>query len=381
MDATALAALLGATPVSSLELDLPKAGSLAISVLRRIETRAPEDVPRARCCWAPNKPALLFEGRATWAEFILVDLLDAADWEARWVRNWAGGRQFCTGVGELKRLNGRGAELFEAIHTRAPELRGAGTWDVIAWSGDEVLFLESKQAHSSDRLRVNQLTFLDTALDLGMHLDSFAVVEYDAGARPVASRSPEDGEPSLPRQEPAPRARRRTVEPELDSELVRLIEAAAAARASGQIEHRDRIAAHGSAAIPAMVAWANDGRSPGFAVAVLESVGRLADPHGATRAMRRLRVSLVGWETVIDPAIARVEAARRSVARPPSQSGGRASGTEVYVASGTPPPSQGACGIQNRDGSECHNPGRRALNGVWSCTTHFKAASRRGEAS
>ena len=51
--------------------------------------------------------------------------------------------------------------------------------------------------------------------------------------------------------------------------------------------------------------------------------------------------------------------------------------SDVYVATGHPPPAQGPCGIPNADGSVCHNPGRHPVRGVWSCTTHYKALTRR----
>jgi hypothetical protein len=330
-----LATLLGATPLRPIEVALPGGDTMTIPVLRRTEVRAPAEVPKVAACWAPNKPALLFNGHATWAEFILVGLLEAADWDARWVRNWSGGRQFCTEVGEQRRLMGRGAEIFDAIHEAAPELKGAGTWDVIAWNGDELLFLESKQAHTSDHLRPSQLLFLETALRVGVSPDAFAIVEYDAGrpiegasgARPARTRAAAPRTPSDPNEPGAPRPRRAA--PALDPELARLIATAAAADAPDRIGYRDRIAAHGSPAVRAMEDWVSAGRPPAFAIAVLEAIGRQSDPTAAIRALKGLRTTLVGWETVIDPAISRVEAARRTARAT------RATGAERQDGDGT----------------------------------------------
>jgi hypothetical protein len=41
------------------------------------------------------------------------------------------------------------------------------------------MFIESKQ-YGSDKLRPNQLRWLETALDAGVPIDSFAVFEYRA---------------------------------------------------------------------------------------------------------------------------------------------------------------------------------------------------------
>jgi hypothetical protein len=326
MDEAALAEILRATQAARIEVDLPAAGRVSVPVLRRLETRAPADVPRAASCWAPNKPSLLFDGRAMWAELVLVGLLEAADWDARWVRNWSGGRQFCAGVGELKRLAGRGEEAFEAIHARAPELRGAGSWDVIAWNGDQVLFLESKQAHSRDQLRPDQLAFLDAALGLGIPVDAFAVVEYDAGARneagpATARRTPERrtsarSTPASPPRARTPRAVAALAA--LDPELIRLVETAADASAASRIDLRDPIAAYGAPAISAMEAWLEQGRSPGFAITVLEAVGRTADGPGAAAALRRIAAGLPDWADVAQQAIGRVPRAgrRTSTTRP-----------------------------------------------------------------
>lgn len=166
-------------------------------------------------------------------------------------------------------------------------------------------------------------------------------------------------------------------EPAGDREMLRLIEAAAEAPADTRIEHRDRVAAHGSEAIAAMEAWIAGGRSPGFAIAVIEAVGRTADDRTAVNALRRLRGSLPAWASVIEPAIARVQATGEPEPRPSSR---RSSG-DPYMATGTPPPVQGPCEMGNRDGSACRNPGRYDVGGKWSCTTHYKAGTSRGEAS
>ena len=311
MDEGTLSELLEATAGRPIEVELPSAGRVSVPVLRRIETRAGIEVPRAATCWAPNKPGLLFNGRTTWAEFILVALLEAAGWDARWVRNWSGGRQFCSEVGELRRLSGHGEAVFEAIHASAPDLRGHGTWDVIAWKDDQVLFLESKQARSSDRLRDSQLRFMDAALVLGTRPDAFAVVEYDAGP-PLAQSTTQPRVPSA--RDPSPR-RATKAPPSSDPELVRLIEDAAMADLTERISHRDSIAAYGSAAIAPMEQWVDAGRGPGFAIAVLEAIGRTSDATAALKALRRIRATQPEWQTVVEPAIARVEALRRGASK------------------------------------------------------------------
>lgn len=96
-------------------------------------------------------------------------------------------------------------------------------------------------------------------------------------------------------------------------ELLALVEVAAAAATDARIDHRDRIAAFGSPAIVAMQRWLEAGHSPGFAVAVIEAVGRTADLPRALTALRGLRVKADDWRAVIDPAIGRLESLRKKL--------------------------------------------------------------------
>lgn len=188
-----LARVLRAEERGAVAVALPVTGTVvSIRSFLRQEQRAADGIPRARSCWAPNKPTLLFEGAATWAEYVLVRLLEQAGWEARWIKNWSGGREFCVDVDRPRDLPPGPAEVFAALHRRAVQLRGAGSWDIFAWSADDYLFLESKQHRSGDRLNANQVTWLETAIDEGFMPEQFAIVEYDAGPRIAGNASAGD---------------------------------------------------------------------------------------------------------------------------------------------------------------------------------------------
>lgn len=176
-----LASVLDAIVLPEAAVVLPRSEqTVLVRSFLRHEERATADVPRTGSCWAPNKPALVFDGRVLWAEYVLVRLLERAGWEARWIKNWTGGREFCVDVDRPRPLPGTAAKVFLALHERAQQLRGAGSWDIFAWSGDEYLFLESKQHRSGDRLNANQRAWLEAGLDHGFTTDQFAIVEYDA---------------------------------------------------------------------------------------------------------------------------------------------------------------------------------------------------------
>ena len=292
-----LASVLSAEERTPVSIVLPASGaSVSIRTLLRREVRAATDVARAGSCWAPNKPALAFEGTTTWAELVLVRLLEAAGWDARWIRNWTGGRQFCVEVDQQRNFPPAPAEIFEALHRRAAQLRGAGTWDVFAWSGDDYLFLESKQHGSSDRLNSNQIAFLEAGLEEGFTVDQFAIVEYDAGPPLGAEASRSPG---------AVRSTRAVRSTAVPPELVELLDLVRTTDRSERIELRNAVVAFESAAIRPMTDWLTDAELRRFAMSVLEAIGRTdrtaitglrayaasggPDGHLATDAIERLR--------------------------------------------------------------------------------------------
>lgn len=294
-----LAAVLQAEDRAPVSVLLPASGAtVSIRTLLRREERAETEIPRSSSCWAPNKPALAFEGTTTWAEFVLVRLLDAAGWDARWIRNWTGGRQICIDIDQQRNFPPAPAAVFEALHRRAADLRGAGTWDVFAWSGGDYVFLESKQHRSSDQLSANQIAFLEAALEEGFTVDQFAIVEYDAGPPIGASTTARS-----PRAASPPRTVRAKL---LPPELVELLDVVRATDRSERIDSRNAVVAFGTAAIQPMTEWLRDAELRRFAMSVLEAIGRTdraavtvlrahaasgePDSHLAADAIERLRV-------------------------------------------------------------------------------------------
>ena len=292
-----LAAVLSAEERAPVSIVLPASGAtVSIRTLLRREERAATDIPRAGSCWAPNKPALAFGGTTTWAEFVLVRLLEGARWDARWIRSWTGGRQFCIDVDQQRNFPPAPAAVFEALHRRAAHLLGAGTWDVFAWSGDDYLFLESRQHGSSDQLNSNQIAFLEAGLEEGFTVDQFAIVEYDAGP-PIGTSTARS-----PRAVRSTHAVRSTAVP---PELVELLDVVRTTDRSERIELRNAVVAFGAAAIKPMTVWLTDDELRRFAMSVLEAIGRTdrtaitglrayaasdgPDSHLATDAIERLR--------------------------------------------------------------------------------------------
>ena len=135
----------------------------------------------------PNKPPLSFDGRVLYPEFILLRLVERAGWSGCWVNNWLG--RFWRDIDVEVTLPPRQAAHFRQIEACAGGRKGA--WDVFAWRGDEVLFVESKQL-AQDRLRPTQLAWLECGLELGIPPSSFVILEWtpEPAARATARRRP-----------------------------------------------------------------------------------------------------------------------------------------------------------------------------------------------
>jgi len=169
-----LVSLFQASPLPSTTAELPRVGrAVELPTMLRHERQWKGDIP-ASLRLVPNKPTLCFDGQATWAEFILLRLLERDRWVGAWVKNW-GGLAFWRGPCNAIELSATASALFQRIQARTAG-RG-GCWDIFAWRGDEVLFVESKQ-RGRDRLRLTQRTWLENSLEEGVSLSSFVIVEW-----------------------------------------------------------------------------------------------------------------------------------------------------------------------------------------------------------
>jgi hypothetical protein len=353
-----LTAELGANSIGTTIAVLPVSGrTVAVATFLRTEAASPVPVERTPGCWAPNKPAILVGGRPTWAEFSIIRALEHHGWDGRWIKNWAGGREFCIDVGESHPFPPHIAEVFAEIHAAAAALRGSGSWDVLAWRGDDVVFIESKKHRNGDRLRPSQLAWMEAAIELGFEPERFLIVEYLLAGSP---------QPRSATPRPAPRTT------SLDPALTKALSAAAAADPGTRIMHRDTLVSFEDAAVGPMVDWLGDDDLRRFAIAVLE---KLASTSGeATKALRSYGEAAGPDSHLAHAALDRVGARVHQRRARPTPVG------DVHMSDGRPPLAQGPCGVANRDGSACNNPGRWPVGDVWSCTTHYKALTRRGNA-
>jgi hypothetical protein len=86
-------------------------------------------------------------------------------------------------------------------------------------------------------------------------------------------------------------------------ELTHLLADAATAAPDRRHEFRDRVAAFGPRAIPALEVWVAEGNSAAFAYKVFEAMGQRGDPILAADALRRLKISHPELADLIDLAL------------------------------------------------------------------------------
>lgn len=124
-----------------------------------------------------GKPVIDCDGSPVFAELAILRLLESEGWEGVWVDTYR--NKFRRGYWDVPPLGALPADqavILERILTHRGTGR-SGTWDIFAWRGDEVLFVESKRA-GKDAIRPSQVTWLASALAQGHPKDAFLVVEW-----------------------------------------------------------------------------------------------------------------------------------------------------------------------------------------------------------
>jgi hypothetical protein len=134
-----------------------------------------------------GKAVLDLAGEPLFAELVILRLLEREGWQGVWVDTYHG--KFRIGLPRVVEPVGLPAEQarrFAVISsvldperfTSRPDRVPRGTWDVFAWRGDEVLFVESKRG-KRDRMHDHQWVWLAAALRAGLPPEAFLIVERD----------------------------------------------------------------------------------------------------------------------------------------------------------------------------------------------------------
>lgn len=122
------------------------------------------------------------------AEMAITKLFLSSGWDSRWVETY-GGRQndpfFFSDWKDDKYKNQKNdpitnEKVLETLRNISENNKDSfsGCWDVLGWSGDEIIFAESKRL-KRDSVRSTQLNWLKAGLNSGLETSNFMIVEWD----------------------------------------------------------------------------------------------------------------------------------------------------------------------------------------------------------
>ena len=134
-----------------------------------------------------NKPIVDYYGKPMFAELAIQRMASKAGWSARWVETYgmkgSGPYYFSEWIdGHLIEQTTSALDNPKILELQSDIARHnnnsySGCWDVLAWNGDRVLYLESKN-YNKDRIRGTQSRWLAAGLAAGLKIENFLVVQW-----------------------------------------------------------------------------------------------------------------------------------------------------------------------------------------------------------
>jgi hypothetical protein len=179
---------------------LPEALTLAGAAHSRLPSGRVGSIPRATGHFSPwrgaitidtwgGKPVLDVQGDQTFAEVALVRMFQASRWEARWLETYNAPPQWPLVLDRWSPAGIKAREIVPIGNARVAKVlqyviahnggRCRGCWDVLAWHGSALLWAEAKRARY-DRLSDTQKHWLAAALQAGLAVESFLLVEWQS---------------------------------------------------------------------------------------------------------------------------------------------------------------------------------------------------------
>jgi hypothetical protein len=139
-----------------------------------------------------GKPLIDFDGKPMFAELAIMKLFIISGWQARWIEtygasdktpfhfsDWIDGKlseQLVDVIQDnnvLKTLN-----AISILNSNKYGNSYSGCWDVLGWLDGQIIFAECKRS-KKDFVRKTQNNWLSAAIDHGLKLENFLVVEWD----------------------------------------------------------------------------------------------------------------------------------------------------------------------------------------------------------
>jgi len=170
-----LGRVLGARSARTVPVTRQSTGRLVeVTTFLRDEQRWAGELPAGHRA-IPNKVALDFEGTPLYPEFVVVRLLERGGWGAAWRKSWGGSALWS----DIGRAIEPPAWVTGIVDQVSAHTGWAGAWEIVAWRSRRVLFLQSRPV-GNDRVGAYHARWLDVALTMGLPLEAFAIVEYQA---------------------------------------------------------------------------------------------------------------------------------------------------------------------------------------------------------
>lgn len=120
-----------------------------------------------------GKVILEFGGEPLFAELVILRYFQQAGWQGVWVDTYR--RRTLIGLDVRSEVPHGPQSILARISEKAGS--AGGCFDVLAWQDERFAFAEAKRA-GHDRIRKAQVRWLAAALDVGVPLASFLVVEW-----------------------------------------------------------------------------------------------------------------------------------------------------------------------------------------------------------
>lgn len=124
-----------------------------------------------------NKPIVESDGEPAYPELAVVRLLGKNGLDAVWIDSYRG--KFWERMSQEQTLPDAAREAYARILQANGGKRG-GFWDVMAWQGNEFVFIELKQntPECKDRISEKQRAWLQAAIRAGFDAGCFFVCEW-----------------------------------------------------------------------------------------------------------------------------------------------------------------------------------------------------------
>lgn len=122
-----------------------------------------------------SKPILAYKDRPVFAELAILRLFEDAGWRGVWVDTY--GKKYRSEYWPKNEVSlpAEQQKLLQDISNRAGSKNGC--FDVFCWRDDSIIFAESKRK-AKDRIRDTQRRWLQAALQCGLQISSFLIVEW-----------------------------------------------------------------------------------------------------------------------------------------------------------------------------------------------------------